>query len=87
MLTAQITLLVYGALLLVGGAIGYVKGKSSKSLVGGHVLGLELTELGSAVLHNQPFEYRGARSEKGGVRGRNLFSLLSPLHAGQSSAS
>lgn len=37
MLAAQITLLVYGALLLVGGAIGYSKGKSSKSLIGGLV--------------------------------------------------
>ena len=37
MLTAQITLLVYGALLLVGGVIGYVKGKSSKSFIAGLV--------------------------------------------------
>lgn len=37
MLTAQITLLIYGVLLLVGGGIGYAKAKSPKSLIGGLV--------------------------------------------------
>ncbi|MFS8867191.1 TMEM14 family protein [Synechococcus sp. H65.1] len=37
MVVARITLLVYGALLLVGGAVGYGRGKSFKSLVGGLV--------------------------------------------------
>ncbi|MEN9204091.1 MAG: TMEM14 family protein [Thermostichus sp. DG_1_6_bins_120] len=37
MVTAQITLLIYGVLLLVGGVIGYTKGKSPKSLAGGLV--------------------------------------------------
>jgi len=37
MMAAQITLLVYGALLLVGGVVGYMKGRSSKSLIGGLV--------------------------------------------------
>ncbi|MEN9229678.1 MAG: TMEM14 family protein [Thermostichus sp. DG02_5_bins_236] len=37
MVTAQITLLIYGVLLLVGGVIGYTKAKSPKSLLGGLV--------------------------------------------------
>jgi uncharacterized membrane protein (UPF0136 family) len=37
MAIARITLLVYGVLLLVGGVVGYRRGKSLKSLVGGLV--------------------------------------------------
>ncbi|MEN9226251.1 MAG: TMEM14 family protein [Thermostichus sp. HHBFW_bins_43] len=37
MLIAQVTLLIYGVLLLVGGVIGYAKARSPKSLVGGLV--------------------------------------------------
>ncbi len=53
MLTAQITLLVYGALLLLGGVIGYVKAKSPKSLVGG-LVGAVLSGVSYGLLGTNP---------------------------------
>ena len=53
MMAAQITLLVYGALLLVGGVVGYVKGRSSKSLIGG-LVGAALSGVSYGLLGTDP---------------------------------
>ncbi len=53
MTAARIILLVYGALLLAGGVVGYVKGRSSKSLIGG-LLGAFLSGLSYGLLGSFP---------------------------------
>ncbi len=53
MMAAQITLLLYGALLLVGGVVGYVKGRSSKSLIGG-LVGAALSGVSYGLLGTDP---------------------------------
>lgn len=53
MMAAQMTLLVYGALLLLGGVVGYMKGRSSKSLISG-LVGAALSGVSYGLLGTDP---------------------------------